>query len=418
MPVEIALTPKIRRLLFGPSARYRVAYGGRGSGKSWSFARAILAKTWGGKMRVLCAREIQKSIKDSVHRLLSDQIEALGLSGEFDVLRDEIRCKHNGSEILFTGLANTTVESIKSFEGADICWIEEGQTVSDRSWEILIPTIRKPGSEIWVSFNPYLETDPTFLRFVKDPPPGSRVCWVNWDDNPSIPAELLAEKDYLYRVDPEAAAHVWGGECRKQSDAQVLKGKYSVESFDPRPDLWDGPYQGADWGFATDPSVLVRVWIWERCLYVEYEAYGLGVETDHLAALFDSIPDARNYVTRGDNARPETISYLVRNGWSRLCACSKWSGSVEDGVGHLRGYDKIIIHPRCRHTAEEARLWSYKTDRLTGDVMPQLLDRNNHTWDAIRYALEPVIRGESRSAPRPASDRPATLRVSPQGWMR
>lgn len=381
-------------------ARYKVAYGGRGSGKSWGIGRELLLRAGERRIRILCAREIQRSIKDSVHRLLGDQIDELGLSGVFEVLRDEIRCKPTGSQFLFSGLANTTIDSIKSFEGVDICWVEEAQNVSERSWEILIPTIRKAGSEIWISFNPSEESDPTYQRFVIKPPPSSIVHKINWDSNKFLPAELRAEKDYLYSVDPEAAAHVWGGECRRVTDAQVLRGRYCVESFEPRPDLWDGPYQGIDFGFATDPSVLVRCWVFERRLYVEHEAYGLGVEIDHLPALFDAIPEARRNLSRADNSRPETISYLVRAGYN-AAPCRKWSGSVEDGVEHMRSYEQIVIHPRCAHTAEEARLWSYKTDRLTGQVQPVLLDLHNHCMDALRYALEPIILGQVRRPPKP-----------------
>ena len=382
--------PEALGYLFEP-ARYKVAYGGRGSGKSWGIARALLVRALSEKTRVLCAREVQKSIRDSVHRLLSDQIDLLGLGSSFAVLQNEIRGR-NGSQFLFSGLANTTVESIKSFEGCNLCWVEEAQTVSDRSWEILIPTIRAAGSEIWVSFNPDQSTDPTYQRFVVNPPPGALVRKINWDANEWFPAELEAERDYLYRIDPEAAAHVWGGECRRVTDAQVLRGRYCVESFEARPDLWDGPYQGIDFGFATDPSVLVRCWVFERRLYVEHEAYGLGVEIDHLPALFDAIPEARRHLSRADNSRPETISYLVRAGYN-AAPCRKWAGSVEDGVEHLRSYEQIVIHPRCSHTAEEARLWSYKTDRLTGQVQPVLLDLHNHCMDALRYALEPVMLG-------------------------
>ena len=379
---------------FAEPHRYKVAYGGRGSGKSWGIARLLLALGRAKRLRVLCARELQVSISDSVHRLLSDQIDALGFSAFYTVQNNSISGR-NGTEFIFSGL-RSNITKIKSMEGVDIAWVEEAETVSDESWDVLIPTIRADGSEIWVSFNPREETDPTYKRFVVNPPDDCALVRLNWQDNPWFPRELEAERQYLYRVDPEAAAHVWGGECRRISDAQVLRGKWTVESFTPRPDLWDGPYQGADWGFAVDPSVLIRCWVWDRTLFVEQEAYGLGVELDHLAALFDGIPQARDYVTRADNARPETISYLVRNGWPRLCAALKWAGSVEDGIGYMRGFDRIVIHPRCSHAAEEARLWSYKTDRLSGDVLPVLIDKHNHCMDAIRYALEPVIRGWKR----------------------
>jgi phage terminase large subunit len=407
--------PEKLEFLFAPK-RYKVVHGGRGSGKSWGVARALLILAVQSKVRVLCTREIQKSIKDSVHRLLSDQIEAMGLGAFFEVLQTEIRAK-NGSQFLFAGLANTTAESIKSFEGCKIVWVEEAQTVSDRSWEILIPTIRAKGSEIWVTFNPSEETDPTYQRFVVNTPPNATVQTLNWNDNPWFPDELKKEKDYLYSVDPEAAEHVWGGNTRRITDAQVLRGRYRVESFEPRTDLWDGPYQGADWGFASDPSVLMRVWVWEHRLYVEHEAYGLGVDIIDTPALFDAIKDARDYVTRADSSRPEVISHMVRNGWRKMESVYKWPGCVMDRAEHLRAYEAIVIHPRCVHTAEEARLWSFKVDRLSGDTLPELVDRNNHCMDAIGYALTPVIQGKNKKSP--TSDKPKTIRIAaqPQGWM-
>jgi phage terminase large subunit len=373
--------------------RYKGAFGGRGSAKSWSFSRALLESSVRARKRILCTREVQKSIRDSVYKLLVDQIEGLGLGPFFQVLQTEIRGPHK-SEFLFAGLSSATAESIKSFEGVDIVWVEEAQAVSNRSWELLIPTIRKPGSEIWFSMNPDQETDPSYQRFILNPPPNAKVVKVNWDDNPWFPEELRREKDYLYRVDPEAAAHVWGGECRRVTDAQVLRGRFRVEAFEPGRD-WDGPYHGADWGFAVDPTALVKCWVHGRTLYVEHEAYGVGVEVDQTPSLFDSVPGASEHTIRADSARPETISFMQRHGYPKVVAAAKGPGSVEDGVEYLRSFEVIVIHPRCKNTAQEARLWSYKTDRLSGDVLPVLVDKHNHCWDAIRYALEPISRTNS-----------------------
>jgi phage terminase large subunit len=173
----------------------------------------------------------------------------------------------------------------------------------------------------------------------------------------------------------------------------VLRGRYRVEPFE-RSASWAGPYYGADWGFATDPTTLVVCWVddTERTLYIEHEAYGVGVEMDMTPAMFAAVPDSDKHTIRADSARPETISYMQRHGYPRMVAAHKGPGSVEDGVEHLRSYAAIVIHPRCKHTAEEARLWSYKRDRLSGDVLPALEDRHNHCWDAIRYALEPIIK--------------------------
>jgi len=394
--VNLELPPRAHRALFAPNKRYRVLRGGRGSAKSWSAARAVVALTYSKPLFVLCGREIQNTLADSVHRLLVTQIEALGFSPWFDVQKERIRSSC-GSEIIFRGIRDQNAHSLKSLEGADIAWIEEGETLTNHSLKVLGPTIRKPGSEIWITFNPDLETDPVYQRFVVNPlPPRSIVATMNWQDNPWFheSREMVEDKDYLYRVDPEAAANVWGGQCRTNSEAQVLRGKCFVESFEPAPG-WDGPYQGADWGFSQDPTALVRFWVYDRQLFIEHEAYGVGVDIDATPAMFDKVPGSRLVTTRADNARPETISYMQRHGYPNVVACAKWDGSVEDGVAFLRQFAKIVIHPRCRHTFEESRLWAYKKDRLTGDITTDLVDKHNHTWDAIRYGLEPMIRQAS-----------------------
>jgi phage terminase large subunit len=282
-------------------------------------------------------------------------------------------------------------------EGIDICWVEEAQKTSHYSWQILIPTIRKASSEIWVSFNPDEPTDPTFTMFVVNPPPGSKVQRINWQDNPYFPEELRKEKDYLMSVDLDAYYHVWEGECRKNSAAQILAGKCVVEYFEPQPH-WDGPYFGSDFGFANDPTTLHKYWIGveglERKLYVEKEVYQIGMEIDKTPAAFDQIEGSRRHTILADNARPETISYLRRQGFN-IVGAPKGKGSVEDGIAFLRSFAQIVIHPDCPHAAEESRLYSYKVDRLTGDILPVVVDAHNHCWDDARYALEPIIRESS-----------------------
>ena len=215
---KIAQFPNKLDFLFEPH-RYKVAYGGRGSGKSWSMARALLIKAANEPIRVLCAREIQRSIKNSVHTLLNDQIQALGLGAFYEVLESEIRGL-NGSSFSFTGLATNTVESIKSHEGADICWCEEAQTISKKSWDILIPTIRKPNSEIWVSFNPNIDTDDTYTRFVVNPPENAKVVKVNYTDNPWFPEVLEIERQHSEKTNPDYA-NIWEGECKAAVDGAI-----------------------------------------------------------------------------------------------------------------------------------------------------------------------------------------------------
>lgn len=214
----IAQFPSKLDFLFEPH-RYKVAYGGRGSGKSWGFARALLLQAANKPLRVLCAREVQRSIKNSVHQLLSDQIQALGLGQFYEVLESEIRGL-NGSLFVFTGLANNTAESIKSYEGIDRVWCEEAQTISRKSWDILIPTIRKPESEIWVSFNPGLDTDDTYLRYCVNPPENAKVVKLNYMDNPWFSEVLEIERQHSEKTNPDYA-NIWEGDCKAAVDGAI-----------------------------------------------------------------------------------------------------------------------------------------------------------------------------------------------------
>ena len=231
--------PKKLQFLFEPY-RYKVAYGGRGSGKSWSMARALLLQASNKPLRILCAREVQRSIKQSVHTLLNDQIQALGLGPLYEVLETEIRSR-SGSSFSFTGLATNTVESIKSFEGCDVVWIEEAQTVSKKSWDILIPTIRKPNSEIWVSFNPNIDTDDTYQRFVVEPPENAKVVKVNYTDNPWFPEVLEIERQHSEKTNPDYA-NIWEGDCKAAVDGAIYaneireaqeNGRITTVPYDP-----------------------------------------------------------------------------------------------------------------------------------------------------------------------------------------
>jgi phage terminase large subunit len=207
--------------LFRPK-RYKILFGGRGGAKSWGVARALLIQVAERGLRVLCTREVQKSIKDSVHRLLQDQIKALGYESLFTVVRDEIRCQ-NGGLFLFAGLSDQTADSIKSFEGVDIVWVEEGHSVTKRSWSILIPTIRKESSEIWVTFNPELDTDETYQRFVINTPPDTVLIPMSWRDNPWLPEVLRKEKDHLQRIDAEEFDNVWEGKPKTVVAGAIYK---------------------------------------------------------------------------------------------------------------------------------------------------------------------------------------------------
>lgn len=369
--------------------RYQIYYGGRGGRKSWEIARAFICGSLLKKELLLCAREIQNSINDSVHRLLTDQIEMLGLSALFEIQKTTI-IGRNGSEFIFKGLNGMTIDSIKSLEGVDKCWVEEGHSVSEHSWSILIPTIRKAGSQIFVSFNPDLATDPVYQRFVINTPPNSYVCKVNYTANPDCPQTLIDEANYLKSVDYDAYSHIWLGEVRQHTEAQVFKGKYRIETFEVD-ETYNYPLNGADWGFSVDPTVSIRCYIKDRKLFVRYESYKVGCEIDDTPAMFDKIPDSRQWNIRADSARPELVSYMKRAGF-KIESVEKWPGCVEDRIDFMRNFEAIIIHPDCIHTAEEMRLYSYKTDKRTGDVLPVLLDKHNHCIDAMGYAITPLIK--------------------------
>ncbi len=378
--------------------RYKCLYGGRGSGKSFGCAEALLIEGLRRKIRVLCAREFQVSIKDSVHALLKARIEVLGLE-DFYTVQETAIIGANGSSFIFKGVRHN-VQSIKSMAGLTHCWLEEAQTISADSWKVLVPTIREEGSEIWVTFNPLNRTDTVYQELVEKKRDNAYVERVNWDRNPHFPSVLDDERRSMQATDPDAYHHIWEGGFWEQSEAQILHGKWVVEEFEPQQG-WAGPYHGADWGFASDPTTLIRCWVHERRLYVEYESYAVGLELDDTADRWkEDVPDCEQYIIRADSARPESISHVRRHGIPRLEGVKKWAGSVEDGIAHLRSYEKIVIHPRCKHTAEEARLYSYKTDKISGEVLPVVVDAHQHTWDAVRYGLAPLItaRGAAKKA--------------------
>lgn len=401
-------TPRVYLPLLNP-CRYKGAYGGRGSGKSHFFAELAIERCIIGKTNIVCIREVQKSLAQSVKKLLEIKIEQLGVGHLFEVLQTEIRGK-NGSLIIFQGMQNHTADSIKSLEGYDVAWVEEAQSLSQRSLDLLRPTIRKNGSELWFSWNPNLETDPVEKLLRSDnPPPDAVVIEVNHDDNPWFPDVLRVEMEYDRKRDPDKYAHVWLGQYQRNSEARVFK-NWKIEEFErPAGTIFR---LGADWGFSVDPSVLVRCSIEGKSLYIDYEAYGIGVDIDFLPDLFRGIPEAEKWPITADSARPETISYMQRHGFPRINPAIKGPKSVEEGIEFLKSYD-IFVHPRCKHTIDELTMYSYKVDELTGQVLPILDDKHNHVIDSLRYACE-----AARKAGKPA---PPTVTRSVYkgagGWM-
>lgn len=375
------------------SVQYRGAYGGRSSAKSFTFAKAAAMFGYAEDLRILCTREFQSSIKDSFHAELKAAIASEPwLADHYDVGIDYIR-GINGTEFMFSGLRRS-ISSIKSKAKIDITIVEEAEDVPESSWIDLEPTVlRTPKSELWVIWNPKQEGSAADKRFKKDPPKNSRITEINYKDNPFNPEgmETLRKRD-LARLDSAMYAHIWEGQYLKNSESQVFSHKFRVEDFTPQKD-WDGPYHGIDFGFSQDPTTAVKCWIDNERLYIEYDVSRVGLELDDTADyLMEAVPDIANHTARADCARPESISYLKRNGLPRIVGCKKGAGSVEDGIEFMKSFREIVIHTRCKETISEFNMYSYKIDKLSGDILPIIVDAYNHLIDAIRYALEPVMR--------------------------
>jgi phage terminase large subunit len=378
--------------LLSPS-RYKGAFGGRGSAKSHFFAELLVATCLHRPgTRAVCVREIQKTLEHSSKQLIADKIGKHG--GHGFVVKDAEIVTPGGGLILFQGMQSHNADSIKSLEAIDVAWVEEAQTISQRSLDLLRPTIRKDDSELWFSWNPRFPTDPVDAFFrAGTAHPGATVVQANYRDNPWFPSVLQDEMAYDRDRDPEKYAHIWLGEYERHSEARVFR-NWRVEEFEtPADATW---YLGADWGFSIDPTVLVRCYLQGRTLYVDRELYKVGCEIDHTPALFDTLVPgapawARRWLITADSARPETISHVKRHGYPRIVPSVKGPGSVEEGITFLQSYD-LVVHPRCVHTIDELTLYRYKTDPLTQAVLPVLEDKKNHVIDALRYAVEPIRR--------------------------
>lgn len=396
--------------------RYKGAYGGRGGAKSHFFAEALVRLcTRELGLRIVCIREVQLSLDQSVKRLLEDKIKEFGLEDQFQILKDRIITPGEGV-IIFKGMQDHTSVSLKSLEGFDIAWVEEAQSLSQTSLDLLRPTMRKENSELWFSWNPVKPTDPVdaFFRGHEGtpgatPPPDSVSVRSSWEDNPYLPPKMLEEIEWDRQNDPEKYEHVWGGTYWSRSEAKVFK-LWRIAAIERPTNAV--PLHGGDWGFAADPTCAIACWINPanaRELVVDHECWEVGCEIEDTPTLWDGLycdggcpgPTAaeratcqrpthgllRRHKVVGDSARPETISHMQKHGYPLLESAKKGANSVEEGIKFLQGYD-IVVHPRCTHVIRELRLYSYKIDPKTGAVLPVLVDKDNHTIDSLRYAVE------------------------------
>jgi phage terminase large subunit len=390
----VADFPAKLRPLFLP-ARYKCVHGGRGSAKSWGIARALLILGAQGPLRILCAREVQKSIKDSVHRLLTDQIQALGLGAFYEVLETEIRGA-NGTLILFAGLAQHTVESIKSFEGCDIVWIEEAQVVTKRSWDVLTPTIRKDESEIWMSLNPDMETDETYQRFVLNPPTGALVIELNWKDNPWFPAVLEAERQETLRRDPDNYANIWEGQPKRVSEGAIYRLEVErmyadkrVRSIPYDPMLPVDTVWDLGWADSMCIGMFQRSSAEVRCIdYIEDSGRTLDWYVGQLEKRDyrwgqDFIPhDGRAKDFKTGKSTEELLKAMGR----RVVVLG--AESVEEGIKAARMmFPRVYIEQdKCARLLECLKRYRRQIPRNTGEPAAPLHDEFSHGADMFRYA--------------------------------
>ena len=416
--MSLSYMPYAFRELNQPS-RHKAYYGGRGGAKSHSFAEILILRGYERrKFRWLCAREIQNSLAASVKQLLEDKIRKLKLgpaseggNGFYKITERSITGGDGQVEFLFAGL-RTNPDSVKSMEGLDGAWVEEANTVSQRSIQLLIPTVRKPNSELWWSWNRNCVKDPVDNMFLGgEKPPSTILRKVGWRDNPWFPDVLRTEMEWDKRRDSDKWRNIWEGEPRSHSQSRVFK-NWRIGDLDHRLNDHSIARLGADWGFSKDPTVLVCCYILDaRTLYIRKECWALHLEVDHTPAFwagddwleyglprwenprgFEGIPEARNRRIIADSSRPEIISYMRKRGFDVL-GSRKGPKSIVEGVEFIKSYD-VVIHPSCKYVIDEFNHYSYDIDKLTGEILSTYKDKKNHTIDAVRYALEAVRRAD------------------------
>lgn len=380
--------PAKAQTVLASDARFKVLWGGRRSGKTYSFVDAMLTRAAREKITVLCTRELQKSIRDSIHKTICVRISALELDDYFKIEKSSIY-SNCGSEIIFLGVRHNPTE-IKGLEGIDLCLIEEAEKMSQESWDILEPTISKEGSEIWVNFNPELEDSPTYQMFIVNGKPSCAIAHMTHRDNKYFPEISRQQMEHDRVNDPEKHDWVWEGKLKKYHNALIFGDKIITDQEFEAPDGSDLLF-GCDWGYANDPMALNRMYIHEECLWIDYEFYANKVELTELDAAFQTIPGIMEGVIRSDCSRPETISYVRRLGYDVI---GEGKLRIEEGIDFLRSFRHIYIHPRCTGAIDDFSNYRWKVDPLTKEIiMPNIpVDKSNHVPDNVRYALRPLIR--------------------------
>ena len=406
MEIQVKIPKPAGRVLFSDS-KIKGLRGGRGSGKSYAAAIYCVVMALRSCIRILCIREYHTAIRESQFKTLCEVITLMGLQESFTITENTLTCR-NGSEFIFRGVG-VNPESIRSLEGISITWFEEGQMMSERTKQILLPTIfRKPESQLIVTYNPESPNDPVSQMLQENPMPRTSCELCNWVDNDFFPADLKMLRDHDYATDPQTAKHVWEGDYTHRSREQVLADKCIIQDFELPTVGPLGPFYGMDFG-TVDPNVLIEAYIWQRCIYVTQEIVGL-CDLKDMPGWMTQVNGWWRTAKDGGKLPQPNVKIYADCAWAPVIIdlqgrqvpvvpCKKYAGSVEDGIAFLRKFDKIIIHPSLRPQkyqnkwgiCNEQFLYRYKVDARTGEILPAIVDKYNHSWDALRYALEPVM---------------------------
>ena len=383
------------------------AKGGRGSTKSsFTALDIVIGMEMDPMANAVIIRKVASTLRGSVYVNIQWALKQLGveshwLPGVSPMMFTNLK---TGQQIRFYGLDDREkMKSIKFLIGyAKILWFEEPTELDgmDEVRSVEQSVLRGgPSYMEYFTYNPPRDPNAWVNKEVDIPKPGRLVHSSTYLDVPKhwLGQKFIDDAEALRQRDPLAYDHEYMGLPVGNTASIILSGHYIVEDFEPQ-DHWDGPYFGADFGFAEDPATLIKCWVDLDAneLNIEYEAWGKGVEINHYDRFYHKIPESDRYKIRADSANPAQISYIKKELGFDIEGVEKWAGSVEDGIAILKSFNVIRIHSRCEHTIEEARLYSYKVDRLTGDVLPDIVDKYNHCWDAVRYALAPFIKKKAK----------------------
>lgn len=365
-----------------------VWWGGRGGAKSQALSAIGIMESYIDDGVILCCREIQKSINDSIYSSLVSYIEDKGLSQDFKILTNAITNIRTGAQFIFSGL-KSNITSVKSIHKLRVVLVDEAENVSQNSWDILLPTPRYNQVRFYVVFNPRFEDDPTWKEFVAKEDKRKLVININWQDNPWFPPSLDAQRKRDLKGDAGRYAWIWDGKFLQITDASILAKKIVSRDFEVDNSYGD-PLIGIDWGFSNDPTAVVECYIKDNNLYIRNAGSKVGLELDDTSDwLSRQSPKIKRHTSRADNARPETIS-KVKKDIPLIKACRKWKGCVEDGIVFLQSFDEIVIHSDAECSRAELTAYQYKLDKY-GEITAIPLDKDNHFADAIRYAVEPHV---------------------------